>query len=114
AMERHGDWSQQSVDHCPTSGLAIDHVLDEMLALGMHVGDVRHLENLSDPRVLARVPARWLRRQDSTHAVQYMEAWAELLEDELNARPAPVRERRPEPTPPAAARAEALATEAAS
>ncbi|MEM6572570.1 MAG: hypothetical protein AAF957_29415 [Planctomycetota bacterium] len=114
AMERHGDWSQQSVDHCPTSGLAIDHVLDEMLALGMHIGDVRHLENLSDPRVLARVPARWLRRQDSTHAVQYMEAWAELLEDELNARPAPVRERRPAQTPPAAARVETLATETAS
>ena len=37
---------------------------DEMLALGLHIGDLRHLENLSDPRVLARVPARWLRRQD--------------------------------------------------
>ena len=35
AMERHGDWSQQSVEHCPTSGLAIDHVIDEMLALGL-------------------------------------------------------------------------------
>ncbi|MEM6674395.1 MAG: hypothetical protein AAF726_16230 [Planctomycetota bacterium] len=85
AMERHGDWTQQSVDHCPASGLAIDHVIDEMLRMGMVLSDLRHLERLSDPRVLARVPAKWLRRQDPQHAVQYMEAWAELLEDELAA-----------------------------
>lgn len=83
AMERHGDWSEQSVEHCPASGLAIDHVIDEMLALGMVHSDIRHLERLSDPRVLARVPARYLRRQNPTHAIQYMEAWAELLEYDL-------------------------------
>lgn len=83
AMERHGDWSQQSVEHCPSSGLAIDHVIDEMLGLGMVTSDIRHLERLSDPRVLARVPARYLRRQEQANSVQYMEAWAELLEDEL-------------------------------
>ncbi len=99
AMERHGDWSEQSVEHCPTSGLAIDHVIDEMLALGLHIGDLRHLEKLSDPRILARVPARWLRRQDRNHAVQYMEAWAELLEDELRAAPATTERRAPELAP---------------
>lgn len=103
AMERHGDWSQQSVEHCPTSGLAIDHVIDEMLALGLRIGDLRHLENLSDPRILARVPARWLRRQDRDHAVQYMEAWAELLEDELRATPAIAERRAPKLAPSAAA-----------
>ena len=85
AMERHGDWTQQSVEHCPASGLAIDHVIDEMLCLGMIPSDIRHLERLSDPRVLARVPSKYLRRQEQANAVQYMEAWAELLEDELGA-----------------------------
>ena len=33
--------------------------------------------------MLARVPARYLRRQEQANSVQYMEAWAELLEDEL-------------------------------
>jgi hypothetical protein len=103
AMERHGDWSQQSVEHCPTSGLAIDHVIDEMLALGLRIGDLRHLENLSDPRILARVPARWLRRQDRDHAVQYMEAWAELLEDELRAAPTIAERRAPKLAPSTAA-----------
>lgn len=99
AMERHGDWSQQSVEHCPTSGLAIDHVIDEMLALGLHIGDLRHLEKLSYPRILARVPARWLRHQDRDHAVQYMEAWAELLEDDLRATTV-LPAQQPAPTPP--------------
>jgi hypothetical protein len=85
AMERHGDWSQQSVEHCPASGLAIDHVIDEMLSLGMIPSDIRHLERLSDPKVLARVPSKYLRRQEQANAVQYMEAWAELLEDQLEA-----------------------------
>lgn len=84
AMERHGDWSEQSLEHCPASGLAIDHVIDEMLSLGLHISDVRHLERLSDPAVLARVPAKWLRRQDKSHAVQYLEAFAEALESKLD------------------------------
>lgn len=83
AMERHGDWATQAVEHCPTSGLAIDHVLDALAELGLGPSDVRHLERLSDPRVLARVPAKWLRRQDREHAVQYMEAMAEVLDAEL-------------------------------
>ncbi len=112
AMERHGDWSQQSVEHCPTSGLAIDHVIDEMLALGLHIGDLRHLEKLSDPRILARVPARWLRHQDRDHAVQYMEAWAELLEDDLRVTTAPPAE-QPAVTPATPRTAPAAAPAAA-
>lgn len=102
AMERHGDWSQQSVDHCPASGLAIDHVIEEMVGLGLGLSDIRHLERLSDPRVLRRVPAKWLRRQDPGHAIQYMEAFAELLEDELNAAPAELKPSVPAPAPQAA------------
>lgn len=107
AMERHGDWSQQSVDHCPASGLAIDHVIDEMIALGLSNSDIRHLEHLDDPRVLRRVPAKWLRRQDKDHAVQYMEAFAELLEDELEAQGARV-EREEAPAAPSESAASAV------
>ncbi|MEL6712208.1 MAG: hypothetical protein AAFU73_16530 [Planctomycetota bacterium] len=106
ALERHGDWSQQSVDHCPSSGLAIDHVIDEMLALGLSLSDIRHLEHLSDPKVLRRVPAKWLRRQDREHAVQYMEAFAELLESDLEETGTPAALETPEPTMPLAAEAD--------
>lgn len=83
AMERYGDWSTQTLDHCPASGLTIDHVFDALLELGLTHTDLRRLEHLSDHRVLARVPSRHLRRQDVRHAIQYFEAWAELIEEEV-------------------------------
>jgi len=83
AQARHGDWREQTREYCPTSGLAIDVVLEDLLAAGLSLSDLRHLEDLSDPAVLARVPARHLRRSDVRHTIQYLEAWAELLEDQL-------------------------------
>lgn len=116
AMERHGDWSQQSIDYCPASGMAIDHVIDEMVALGLSPSDIRELERLSSRDVLAKVPAKYLRHQDKTHAVQYMEAFAELLEERLEAQPAPAAAPTggPAPTIPAAAAAPAPAVPATS
>jgi hypothetical protein len=88
AQERCGDWREQTREYCPTSGLAIDVVIEELLAAGLSLSDLRHLEDLSDPVVLARVPARFLRRSDVRHTIQYMEAWAEVMETELQ-RPGP-------------------------
>ncbi len=99
AMERYGDWSTQTLDHCPASGLTIDHVFDALLELGLTHTDLRRLEHLSDPKVLARVPSRHLRRQDVRHAIQYFEAWAELIEDELSlSGPAPVAKNQAGPS----------------
>lgn len=99
AMERHGDWSQQSIDYCPASGMAIDHVIDEMVALGLSPSDIRELERLSSRAVLAKVPAKYLRHQDKAHAVQYMEAFAELLEERLESQPAPIAAAKDDPAP---------------
>ena len=57
AMERAGDWSQQVVDHCPTSGLAIDWVIDRLLELGLSRDDLVRLEKLDDRAVLRRLAA---------------------------------------------------------
>ncbi len=83
AQERTGDWREQTREYCPTSGLAIDALIEELLAAGLTLSDLRHLEDLSDPAVLARVPARHLRRSDVHHTIQYLEAWAELLAADL-------------------------------
>jgi len=86
AFDRAGDWGEQARDYCPTSGLAMDHVLDQLFALGLEPADVGHLERLSDPRVLRAFPGEalsYVRRDD---VVRYMGAWAALLEAELVAR----------------------------
>ena len=79
ALEREGEWERQANEYCPTSGLLVDHILAVMFELGLTRADVRNLERLADPRVLARVgrPLRFNRRED---AVVYLRVWADLLE----------------------------------
>jgi hypothetical protein len=89
AQERCGDWREQTRDHCPASGLEIDAVIEELLSAGLSLADLRHLEDLTDPAVLAQVPARALRRSDVRNTIQYLEAWAELIEADLR-RPRPL------------------------
>lgn len=86
ALVRAGDWGQQSVDYCPTSGLPIDDVITTMLETGLALGDIADLERLSAPDVLARMEPeerRTLDRRDRTHVVRYLRVWADLLEDQL-------------------------------
>ncbi|WP_075097719.1 hypothetical protein [Sandaracinus amylolyticus] len=85
ALQRAGDWGDQSIEHCATSGLPIDDVITTMLDAGMELRDIGELERLSAPDVLARIPLeeRPLDRRDRAHVVKYMRAWAEMLEERL-------------------------------
>ncbi|MEM6845661.1 MAG: hypothetical protein AAF944_17665 [Bacteroidota bacterium] len=82
---RGGDWSEQAMDYCPTSGYLMDQVISIMLEAGMDLVDFKHLERLSDKAVLARLPqgSRHLRHNYREDAVIYLNAWADLLEDRL-------------------------------
>ncbi|EMR01661.1 hypothetical protein [Cesiribacter andamanensis] len=83
-QSRSGDWNEQLIDYCPTSGLPLDEVISELLAAGLDIDDLRQLERLSNPLILQRLPQQQRnllhnRRQD---VVAYLQAWAGLLEDE--------------------------------
>ena len=83
---RHGDWDDQLNDYCPHSGLPLDDVIDEMLALGFTRADLAHLERLSDPTVRAALPAEQrhaLRHNARPDVVLYLRTWADLLEAQL-------------------------------
>ena len=81
------DWETLANAYCPTSGHAIDDVLTALVDAGLTTDDIRHLERLDDPAVLAALPGghRWLRRNVREDAVAYLEAWADLLERDLPA-----------------------------
>ncbi|MFT3697172.1 MAG: hypothetical protein QM831_28780 [Kofleriaceae bacterium] len=79
ALERRGDWEELANDYCPTSGYAIDDVITTLLDLGMSTRDIGHLEKLDDPKILATLGVRHLRRNLRADVVAYMRAWAELL-----------------------------------
>lgn len=80
-----GDWNEQLNDYCPTSGLPMDLLLNEMMNAGLSTADLKHLERLSDPVVLQTLPVekRYLRHNFRDDVVLYINAWASLLEDQL-------------------------------
>lgn len=85
AMQGHGDWTEQLNDYCPTSGLAMDNLISELIRFGFDADDLMHLEKLSDGKVLSQLPLekRNLRYNYKKDAIAYLNAWANLLEDEL-------------------------------
>jgi hypothetical protein len=58
AQAKAGDWRDQAIDYCPSSGYTIDHVLEAMFALGLTPQDVADLERLASARVRRRVAGR--------------------------------------------------------
>lgn len=84
ALQKAGDWGRQAVDHCPTSGYPMDHVISQLMELGLSEVDIDRLERLADREVLRRLPptTRHLDKRSRDHAVLYMRAWADLLEQE--------------------------------
>ena len=93
ALARVGDWGEVSEKYCETSGMAIDTIISEMLAAGLALEDIEHLENLDDPRVLRTMDLpdsrRYLKHNSREDLVSYLEAWADLLERELPVEPSP-------------------------
>ncbi len=84
AMHRHGDWSDQLNDYCPESGLPMDTLIDELVAFGFTLSDLKHLERLSDEKILEHLPGgkRYLKHNIKDDVVLYLRTWASMLEDE--------------------------------
>lgn len=84
AMSGHGDWSEQLHDYCPTTGRAMDDLITSLLEFGFNHADLAHLERLSDPLTLSRLPGhgQHLLHNRKEDVVEYLRAWAARLEDE--------------------------------
>lgn len=84
AMQRYGDWSEQLNDYCPDSGLPMDALIDELVAFGFTLTDLKHLERLSDEKILGLLPGgkRYLKHNVKDDVILYLKTWASMLEDE--------------------------------
>lgn len=84
AMRKYGDWTEQAFDYCDNSGMTLDFVISTMLEAGLELKDIKHLEKVSDPNVLRRIPLneRHLKHNKREDVVKYMAAWADMLEEE--------------------------------
>ncbi len=85
ALEKEGDWKEKSIDFCPQSGYPIDHIISAILEIGFTTDDIRHLERLSSPRILKRIPKslRPLNHKDRDAVIVYLNTWADMLEEQI-------------------------------
>lgn len=83
AMLRSGDWSDQLNDYCPGSGIPMDDLISDLLAFGFDIGDLRHLERLSDPEITACFPDEYLKFNVKTDVIRYMISWADTIESTI-------------------------------
>ncbi|MBV9491223.1 MAG: hypothetical protein JO069_16095 [Verrucomicrobia bacterium] len=85
AQRKLAEWSEVPDDFCPQTGVLIDRVIDTLFELGLTNTDLRHLEDLTDPEVLTRLPGghRHLQRNRRADVVEYLCTWADLLTSQL-------------------------------
>lgn len=78
------EWTEHAESFCAGTGYQVDDVFRELGSLGFDHEDVMRLENLSDKRVLSRLPngQRYLRRNQVSDVSLYMRTMAQVLEDE--------------------------------
>jgi hypothetical protein len=85
AMAKSGDWNEQLNDYCPSSGYPMDLMISKLLEKGLSLEELKHLEKLSDPKVLSHIPLprrNHLAKNKLEDVVFYMEIWLEILENQ--------------------------------
>ncbi|MFD2201375.1 hypothetical protein [Shivajiella indica] len=85
AMQKHGDWNDQLIEYCPTSGYPMDLMISKLVAAGLTIDELKHLEKLSDPKILSHIefPKRYeLQKNKKEDVILYLETWALILENE--------------------------------
>ena len=85
AMQRPGDWGEQAREYCGATGMEMDHIIQELLDFGLTREDIHDLERLGNSAVVARMESSWrgIRHHAREYVVRYLQAWAELLEEQL-------------------------------
>ena len=78
------EWTEHARGVCAQTGTPVDALFDVFRSVGFEAQDVVNLENLSDRRVLKRLPRdkRYLRRHDVSDVCLYMRELADLIEEE--------------------------------
>jgi hypothetical protein len=86
AMQKGGDWTDNSSDYCQSSGYEIDRVIEIMLGAGLQLEDIQDIENLSNPKILEHLPGgrRMLNHNQKEDVILYFRTWVDLLEQELS------------------------------
>ena len=80
-----GEWTELAVEYCATSNAPVNLVMSKLEQAGLTPVDIRHIEYLTDPEVLAHLSGgfRWLKKNVREDVIIYFETFAHLLEEQL-------------------------------
>lgn len=100
AIQRYGEWQdhvreystvveaeefyRDSIDVCSMTGLTVEHIMQSIIEKGFSADDLYHLEKLSHPAILAKIPLerkknlQYRKRED---VILYLETWATILQE---------------------------------
>jgi hypothetical protein len=84
-----GAWEPEDVGICPVAERGMSEIFGELGAWGLTAADVGALERLDDPAVRRRLGTSTsdFLHSDRQNVIRYMNAWAALLEEALEALP---------------------------
>jgi hypothetical protein len=80
-----GEWTELAEDYCGITNAPASLLICKLQQIGLTPSDIHNLEYLEDKQVLAQLPGgfRWLKRNVREDVIDYFEAYANLLEDQL-------------------------------
>jgi hypothetical protein len=80
-----GEWTELAIEFCPATNAPLTLVFNKLEQIGLTPTDIHHIEYLSDREVLEQLSRgfRWLKRNKKEDAIDYFEAFADVLEDKL-------------------------------
>ena len=80
-----GEWTELAEEFCPVTNAPLTLVITKLEAVGLTPTDIHNIEYLADKEVLQHLTGgfRWLKRNKREDAIDYFEAFANLLEEKL-------------------------------
>ena len=80
-----GEWTELAAEFCPATKAPLSLVFNKLQQIGLTPTDIHNIEYLSDREVLQQLPGgfRWLKRNKKEDAIDYFEAFANLLEEKF-------------------------------
>jgi hypothetical protein len=80
-----GEWTELAEEFCPVTNAPLTLVITRLEAIGLTPTDIHNIEYLADKEVLQNLPGgfHWLKRNKREDAIDYFEAFANLLKEKL-------------------------------
>jgi hypothetical protein len=76
------EWTEHAKDYCAGSGAKVQDLFDTLQKFGLSPADMRHLEHLSDKRIVNRIGRKDTLRKNLVEDVTlYMTTMADILEE---------------------------------